>query len=264
MNTVSKFTTELLHDKSMNTRKHRLERLIVIPVVVLLAFIIPISARFVVDIVWPLVSAFDPEKIFLWKSLRHILMLVFTVLAMRFVFRMNLRQWGFNLNNLPETMKDFGRFVLVYSGLIIMLHLPNIISGSAPSFGYPLTIKNIAGVLGFQLLLSGPVEEPLFRGMVMVVLGKYLKGIHGIGNWEIPSSGLVATALFMAAHLGITWAPFAITSIPLMSLIAALGTGLYFAHLFHKSGSLLGPIISHSYGNVILKVVSYSMVFIFA
>jgi hypothetical protein len=263
MSAVREVATEVLQDKTKNTLKNRLERLIMIPAISLLVLFIPRSATIITDLAWPLVSVFDPEKVFLWVTIHHVLTLAFTVLVMKFVLRIDFRQWGFNLNELPETLRDFGRFVLVYFGVIILLHLHNIISGTAPSFGYPLTTKNMAGVLGFQLLLPGPVEEPLYRGMVMIVLGKYLKGMHRIGVWEIPSSGLVATGLFMVAHVGFTFSPFVITSFSLLNLIGALVLGFYLAHLFYKSGSLLGPIITHSYGNVILKVVSYSMAFMF-
>ena len=89
----------------MNTAKSRLEQLIVIPAVVLLAFIIPRSATVVTNLVWPLVSAIDPEKVYLWISIHHVLTLAFTILVMKFVFRMSLRQWGFNLNELPESLR---------------------------------------------------------------------------------------------------------------------------------------------------------------
>jgi len=249
----------------MNTPKNRLERLIEIPAVALLAvFIIPRSASVVTNLVWPLVSAIDPERVFLWISIQHVLALAFTVLVMKFVFRIDLRQWGFNLNELPESMRIFGWFAPVYLGVVILILLPDIISGTAPSFDYPLTARNIAGVLGFQILLSGTAEEPLFRGMVMTVLGKYWRGTHRIGNLEIPSSGIVATILFMLAHIRFTFSPFAITHFSLVQQFGALGLGLYFAIVFHRTGSLLGPIILHGYCNGILFVGRYSLVFLFS
>ena len=84
----------------MDTTKSRLERSIVIPAVVLLAFIIPRSATVVTDLVWPLVSAIDPDRVFLWISIHHVLTLAFTVLVMKLVFRIDLRQWGSS----PESM----------------------------------------------------------------------------------------------------------------------------------------------------------------
>jgi membrane protease YdiL (CAAX protease family) len=248
----------------MNTPKSRRDRFIVIPAVVLLAFIIPRSATFLTDLVWLLVSAIDPEKVFLWVSIHHVLALAFTVLVMKFVFRMDFRQWGFNLNKLPESLRIFSWFARVYLVVIILTLLPNILSGTAPSIDYPLTAKNMAGVLGFQVLLSGTAEEPLFRGMLMTVLGKYLTGTHRIGRFEIPSSGVVAAILFTLAHVGFTLSPFAITHFSLFQLFGAFVLGLFFAIAFHRTGSLLGPILMHGYGNGILIVGRYSVALLFS
>ena len=248
----------------MDMPRNRLERLIVIPAIALLAvFIIPRSARVVTNLVWPLVSAFDPERVFLWITIHHVLQLAFTVLVMKLVFRVDLRQWGINLNKLPESLRIFGWFALVYFGWVILLRLPDIISGSAPSFSYSLTTRNMAGYLGFQFLLSGTGEEPLYRGMVITVLGKYWRGTHRIGDVEITSAGIVAAILFMLAHIGFTFSPFAITHFSLYQQFLAFGLGLYYAIVFHRTGSLLGPIISHGYANGISLVVRYRMAFLF-
>ena len=247
----------------MNKPKSRLERLSVIPAVVLLAFIIPRSATAVTSLVWPLVSAIDPEKVFLWLSIHHVLALAFTVLVMKFVFKMDFRQWGFNLNQLKESLRIIGWFARVWLVVIMLTLLPNIFSGTAPSFDYPLTATNMAGVLGFQILLTGTAEEPLFRGMLMTILGKYLTGMHRIGNFEIPSSGVIAAILFTLAHIGFTFSPFAITHFSLFQLVGAFVLGLFFASVFHRTGSLLGPIIMHGYGNGISFVGRYSVAFLF-
>ncbi len=122
----------------------------------------------------------------------------------------------------------------------------------------------MAGILGFQVLLSGTAEEPLFRGMLMTVLGKYLRGTYRIGNFEIPSSGVVAAILFTLAHVGFTLSPFAITDFSLFNVIGAFVLGLFFASVFHRTGSLLGPIIMHGYANGILVVGRYSLAFLFS
>jgi membrane protease YdiL (CAAX protease family) len=111
--------------------------------------------------------------------------------------------------------------------------------------------------------LVGIGEEPLFRGMVMTVLGKYMRGMHRIGNWEIPSSGIVAAVLFMLAHVGFTFSPFAITHFSLLQQFTALGLGLYYAYLFHRTGSLLGPILVHNFSDGIILTVRYSMALMF-
>ena len=147
--------------------------------------------------------------------------------------------------------------------MILLILLPNIISGTAPFIDYPLTATNMAGELGFQVLLTGTGEEPLFRALIMIVLGKYMTGMYRIGNFEIPSSGIVAAILFTLAHVGFTFAPFAITHFEPLQLFGALVLGLFFAIVFHRTGSLLAPIIMHGYGNGILNVGRYCLAFWF-
>ena len=66
-------------------------------------------------------------------------------------------------------------------------------------------------------------EEPLFRGMVMTVLGKYLRGTKRIGSFEVPSSGVVVAIVFTLANISYTFSPFAITHFSLLQM---------FGHLF--------------------------------
>ncbi len=86
----------------MDKPKNRLERLIATLAIGLLAvIIIPQSAGFVTFLVWPPVGGIDPT-VSGWITIHHLLQLAFTVLVIKFVFRMNLRQWGFNLNKWRE------------------------------------------------------------------------------------------------------------------------------------------------------------------
>ncbi len=96
------------------------------------------------------------------NAIRYVLQLAITGLVMRFVFKVNLRQWGFNLNKWRESLRLFGGFALVTAGWLIFTRLPDIISGTAPSFGYTLTVINMVGHL-VPGLMSGVGEEPLFR-----------------------------------------------------------------------------------------------------
>jgi len=241
----------------------RLGRIIVIPAIAFLAiFIIPRSAVFVTNLVWPLVSAFDPEKVFLPETIRYVLQLVITGFVMRFVFRVNLRQWGFNLNESAISLRLFGGFALVITGwFTLVTWLPNIISNNVPTFHYPLTTRNVAGYLGF-VLMAGLGEEPLFRGLVMIVIGRYWRGMQRIGNWKIPSSGVIAACIFMLGHIGYTLSPFAITNVPTYNLFLTFTCSLYYAYVFHRTGSLLGPIISHGYLNLMANGFRYIMAFL--
>jgi len=69
----------------MDEPKNRLKRLIVIPAIALLALLMHFPARFVANLVCPLVSAFDPENVFLLEIIRYVFQLAITGLVMRFV-----------------------------------------------------------------------------------------------------------------------------------------------------------------------------------
>ena len=181
---------------------------------------------------------------------------------MTFVFGMNLRQWGFDLNKWRASLRTVGWFVLVFFGVVIMERLPGIISGTAPSLDYPLTASNMAGVLGSSLLVIGTCEEPLFRGLVMTVLGKYWRGTYRIAAVEIPSVAIVATIFFLLAHISFTFSPFTMTHVSLYQQLCIFVLGLYWAVVFYRTGSLLGPIVMHNYANGLSSVVRDSMAFL--
>jgi membrane protease YdiL (CAAX protease family) len=248
----------------MDTHTNRLEPWIVIPLTGFLAVsVIPGSASLVTNLIWPAVSFIDPGKVYLWITIHHVLQLAFTIFLMM-CFRKSFREWGFNLNELALSLKIFGWFALIYLGVVLVKWSPAIASGTAPSLGYPLTKENMAGVLAFQMLLSGSGEEPLYRGFVMVVVGRYLKRVYRIGKLEMPASGIVATLFFMLAHIGFDVAPLRITHFSFYQQFLSFGLGLYYAMVFHRTRSLVGPIISHGYSNAITFVVLYTMVFAFA
>ncbi len=146
----------------MDKPKSRLERLIATLAIGLLAvIIIPQAAVFLTDLVWPLVGGFDPT-VSGWITIHHLLQLVFTVLVMKFVFGMNLRQWGFNLNKWRESLRIFRWFVLFYLGWSIFTRLPMIVSGTVPYFGYPLNRNKHSG----GLWIPDPVKRTRRRSAI--------------------------------------------------------------------------------------------------
>lgn len=212
--------------------------------------LIPAAARLPADAMWSFVSPLDPDRAFLWITMHHVAQLALTLLVLRLVFHLPPREAGFNLSNLHVSLKSVARFALVYALWVTAVHAGDIMQGTTPFFAYPLTDTNMTGVLSFQLLLSGGAEEPLFRGLVMGVLGRYWTKVYRVGLVEMPVTGLVATALFMFAHLNWTAsAPY--VSASAYQQLLSLGLGLYYAALFHRTKSLVGPIIAHGCSNVI-------------
>ena len=201
----------------------------------------------------------DPSGCFARVSVHHILQLALTVLVLKVRSGRPLAEWGFNLREPQVSAKILGWFCLAYLVPVLFVNvLPSLRSGVPPAFGYPLTTRNIVGTLAFQFLLSGTCEEPLFRGYVMGFLARSWEGKVRIGKVVLPITGLLATLLFMFAHVNISVAPLSIkTSGP--QQVWALGLGLYYAAAFARTGSLLVPILSHGYSNGVIFVVLYAM-----
>ena len=230
----------------------RVERIAVFVAVLL----IPMAAWLAAGAVWPALRRFDPDNAFLWITIHHLVQLALVLLALRLAFGLSLEQAGFNLGNASTTLRWLGWFAIGCLGGVLLIQAGDVVAGSRPFSAYPLTARNVVGTLSFQLLLSGTAEEPLFRGLVMTVLGRYWTRVVRFGWVEMPVTGLVATGLFMLAHVRWTaTAPF--VEVSLVQQVVALGLGLFYAVLFHRTKSLAGPILAHGYSNVVLVGVRY-------
>ena len=229
-------------------------------VVVLAATFIPRLVTILTKQVYPFVSSLDSDNVFLYQSIRHILMLLLPMVLMKLWLSRRLYDYGFNLNDWRRSLRVFFWFCLIYLFPVFFVNvLPHIISGRPPSFRYPLSARNIACRLGYMYLLTGTGEEPLFRAFAIVVLSQSWKWVFRFWRIEISAVGLIATALFMIAHIRFTVFPFEITYISWPQQVWALGLGLYYAIVFQKTKSLLCPVLSHGYSNGIIFTLLYLM-----
>ncbi len=232
-------------------------------VVILAVTYIPKWASALTHKVHPFLSSIDPDNVFVWVSIHHIFQLLFSLVLMKLWLSRRLYDYGFNLNDYRRSLKIFFYFCLIYLIPVFLVNvLPNIISGKPPSFKYPLNARNVIGFLGFEYLLSGTGEEPLFRGFVIILLSQSWERVFRIWRIEISSAGLIATALFMYGHIGFKVYPFEITYISWPQQVWALGLGLYYAIVFQKTKSLLCPVLSHGYSNGIIFTLQYLMAFL--
>jgi len=227
--------------------------------IVIAVWMIPGRAASIANAFKELAASIDPSGCFLRFSVHHVAQLILTILFMKVFSDGKLSEWGFNLRESKLSLRIFGWFCLIYLLPVFLYNvLPTLISGHSPQFNYPLTPRNVAGTLGFQFFLSGTCEEPLFRGFVMVCLAQSWKGIIRMGGFSFPISGLWATLIFMLAHANISFVPFSISA-SFWQQVWSLGLGLYYAAVFHRTGSLLAPILSHGYSNGVVSLALYSM-----
>jgi membrane protease YdiL (CAAX protease family) len=198
----------------------------------------------------PSLAPLDPDNVFVWLTLHHVSQFFLTLGVMWLWSGDSLRNWGFNLGEARVSLRCVGWFALFCTlGALAIEILPRLFSHRPPNLGFPINAPNVAAKLVFHYLLSGSGEEPLFRGLIMVILLKSWTGEVKLGKVRMPVAGLWATLLFMLAHVNYTLVPLRITHFSLFQQMLALGYGLFYAALFYRTGSLLGPILAHGLSN---------------
>jgi membrane protease YdiL (CAAX protease family) len=155
----------------------------------------------------------------------------------------------------------FSLFWFVLQGVLGVLM---VVFGNTPAtFQFPMTAWNFGGYFAFQILLSGTSEEVLFRALVMAPLLIYGKRA---GLPEKPSTllaGGIATLIFMLAHINITFDPFRVTNFNLLQQFTVFTFGAFYAFLFIKTRSLLGPVLAHNLLNAVIVTIGLILFLVF-
>lgn len=183
----------------------------------------------------------------------HFWQMVITIFFIGIISKGNFSSWGFNLNNTKESMrilklfiKYFGLYFVGVGFIIQLFFMP------APTLDHKMTALNIFGNLVFMGFISGLSEEIVFRGMIHTFLSRYF---HGVWKWrkiDIPVAGVITSIIFTIAHINYKLFPFEITHLYAPQLVLAFVLGLYYSVSFHRTGSLLNPILAHNFSNGIL------------
>jgi membrane protease YdiL (CAAX protease family) len=183
----------------------------------------------------------------------HLLQMVFALILIGLFSRGRFSDWGLNLRNARISWRMFFRFVPIYSLVILAVNvLPAATTRQPPSFDYPLTRANIAGWLAFECFFVGISEEILFRGLIQTFLAQTWRGILNVRGVAVPTAGIVTTIIFCIAHVDVLhW------HVSWLQQLFALGLGLYYSIVYHRTGSLLNPILAHNYGDGIIFVALY-------
>lgn len=116
----------------------------------------------------------DPDDSFLYLSIHHIWQGLFAFLAILLlgrIFRISLREFGFNLNEWRYSVRLVLQFCLFWFFVQVVMGVLMVSSGGQSALlvflNFPLTAWNVGNYLAFQVLLSGTSEEILFRALVM-------------------------------------------------------------------------------------------------
>lgn len=146
---------------------------------------------------------------------------------------MTLRQAEDSLTALPVALIYMGVF------LVLALAFPN--EAASPE------------TIGFQLTLPGLEEEPFYRGILLLALGRAFTGrlrLLGV-DWSV--GALLSCALFGLAH-AFGYSDGAFSFDPMTMLLTGVPS-LIAVWLVLRTRSLVLPILMHNFGNAIMLLV---------
>ena len=189
----------------------------------------------------------------LWLYIHHMIQMILALVVIILpIWKKSFFEWGFNINEKAWSLRTVLKFgigwFIIQTIMILVLRTPSPIS-------YSLNFKNIVGDLVFDFVLTGISEEILFRALAIGILIKSWKRKVKILGFEISTAGFIAAILFSLAHIGFTIYPFQITYVQPMQLAFAFGLGIFYAVMFEKTGSLLGPILAHGASDGLITVI---------
>lgn len=240
----------------MNSKTHNRAGLFILSVVLVLVFQQMASkiGGFAADLFD--YSAIDQDGTFLWITVHHAVQMALTILVILALHK----KPGLNFGLKPTADKTGIRYTVIFAlaitGYVLLSYFIGYANHSIAPYAYALNARNVLGTIGFQLLLSGPSEELLFRALPMTVLG-YAFGESKKRYLVI----MITSALFSIAHIQWSLAPFAL-SFDWFQLIYAFVLGILYGITFEKTRSVVYPMIMHSLSNVLMVGFGYAFAYL--
>jgi membrane protease YdiL (CAAX protease family) len=203
----------------------------------------------------------DPQNVFAFISIHHSVILIISLFLIYILKKLYNIDFGFRVGDFKKGLKYVGIFTFV----IFIYTLFNQIIGYyfklTPPINYILNTKNVLGTLGFQLFLSGPAEELLFRALPISILFFISKRSKSF-KWGITIVTIIAAVLFSLAHIQWSISPI-IINMDFYQLIYSFVLGIVYGVVYQKTKSIIYPIIMHSLSNVVYVGIRYILIIIF-
>ncbi len=198
-------------------------------------------------------QAIDPDGAFAWISVHHIAQALIFLALMYVISQSSGIRFGAGWGDRRIGFRWVRIFAMIYAVYAVVSLVIVLAAGTFQEFPYPVTARNVAGQLSFQLLLSGPSEELIFRAFAitmftLVVTGSVFKG-------ALSYASIIAAVIFAVAHIGVTFDPFAL-SYDSFQLVYAGVLGLAYGACYEQSRSMYYPMMMHSLTNVVAVGVS--------
>ena len=194
-------------------------------------------------------QAIDPDGAYAWISVRHLIQALIILIFIAILNIVKPLKYGFGWGNKEVGKKYVVSFTIIFGAGSLVSHVLTILTGSFQQFPYPLTASNILGQLSFQLLLSGPSEELIFRAFAITMLGIVIK--NRWFNGKASAANIIAAVIFGLAHMSFSFAPFGVVYNP-FQVVMAIVLGLFYGDCYEKTKSIYYPMMMHSISNIMM------------
>lgn len=207
-------------------------------------------------------QSIDPFDSFAEISIHHAVELIIALVLILVLSKLLTLDFYFQLGDKKKGMKYITVFTAAFAVITVAQHAFMALNNQLPVYAFPLDARNIIGTLGFQLFLSGPAEEVVFRALPIILLirsfGKSIK-IIGCVTLEI----ILASLLFAFAHVNWSLIPFTFEADYFQILYAFVLGGIQ-GIAYQRCRSILYPVLMHSFSNVLTVGVGYIFTAIFS
>ena len=239
--------------------------IIIILLLLLFQQLAPATGRFVASIFT--FATIDEYGVFAWISVHHIVQMLLAIIAIVIITKTLKLDFGFIFGDRKTGVEFVINFTIVALVFALIWHLGAQALGNVGIPNHPLNFNNIAGQLGFQLLLTGPSEEILFRALPITLLVYSFSESKVVYSFQenkvlrneklcISLENIIAALLFSLAHVRWSLNPFSINA-SWVQLILSIALGLWYGVAYQKSKSIIYPMAMHSIWNVVMVGARY-------
>ena len=189
-------------------------------------------------------SSIDSDNLFAQVSIHHIVQMILAVAAIFLLYKFkNINGFKLRPKYDAKGIKYTVIFCVVLGLYYFIVYIVGSFTHTISTYGYELNHTNVIGTLCFQLFLSGPSEEILFRSLPITLLLYVLKS----DSRKDQVIAVISTAmLFGLAHINVFT-----FSVPMFQVCYAFVLGIVYGITFIRTKSVIYPIIMHSLSNVI-------------
>ena len=191
----------------------------------------------------------DPDGSFAWISVHHIVQALIFIMIIIGVNKFKPLNFGFGWGNKEVGRKYVLRFALFFSIYTAGAFLILVLTNSFEPFRHALSTNNIIGQMSFQLLLSGPSEELIFRAFSITMVSLLIR--ERVFKGKVSAANLIAAVIFGLAHVGYSFSPFELSYNP-GQIMLSIGLGLIYGDCYEKTKSVIYPMMMHSFTNVVM------------